>query len=491
MAELPKSLQPFLGKGPKGFVVFTALSALQRLLGVIVLPLVAEALPVAEYGQIAIVMTATVLFSTVLSFGMESWVFRAHFLHGEALSEDYLAVVGLSLRASAPLVGLTVGAVVWTAVRAGVVGDERFGAALAIALVGAGFVAPVGPFSQARLRAQQRFSPFAVLVLSFVLVSAAAKLLLVGALGLGLIGWVLADLAGSVVAYLMSWLIVPLPTRPRRDAVRPALTVAFRFGLPLLPHVLLFQVLLQGDRFVLAGAVSDADIGRYAVAQQAMWVFAVVLMEFTRAIMPSYARHATGIRTESLRHLVSQQLTVAPALATLALVIAPLAVSVLLPDTYTPERAVYPWLAIAVVLVGLYSIPVNLLVLVEGRSRQVWIGTTVAVAVNLTLVWALAPRIGTLAAAVGSALGYLTLTVAMVLIELRNEALLRRCFPSRGLGAPVGAAMSLALATIALSFSPDVRVALATVSVVTAAVAVVYARRQASLSAGVTRHTRP
>jgi O-antigen/teichoic acid export membrane protein len=258
------------------------------------------------------------------------------------------------------------------------------------------------------------------------------------------------------------------------------LTEALRFGAPLLPHILLFQALNQADRFVLAGTVSDAEIGRYAIAQQAMWIFAVVLMEFTRAIMPSYARHSIGVRANALRHLVGQQLTMAPAVATAAVIAAPVAVGVLLPNSYAADLYLYPWLAIAVACVGLYSIPTNLLVLVAGRSQQVWVGTSLAVGVNLTLVWALAPALGVLAAAMASALGYMTLTAVMSIVELRREALLRRCFPKRrGLLAPAGAALCLALAMLSLTLATPLRLAVGIAAVAMAGAFVIDARRQA------------
>lgn len=479
MSGIRSAARPFLGRGPTGFFVFTLLNAAQRLIGLLVLPLVADDLPVAEYGQIAVITTIAALSGILLSLGLESWVFRAHFAYETDVGKSYLAVVGALLRIMGPIVGLVGAAGLWLASVTASPGSS-FLVALALAILATGLQASVGPYAQASLRARQRFGRFASIALAFTSVAGVAKLILVGQLGLGLEGWFIADLLAALVAYLAALALVPLPAPLLRMHVRAGLRQSLVFGLPLIPHVALFSLLGQGDRLVLAGLVSDAELGRYAIAYQAMFVFGILALEFTRAAGPSYARHSTSVNEDALQRLIMQHQSVSLGLATIGLVVTPIAVALLLPASYAAPVSVYPWLALGVVFMGLYTIPTGLLILVQGRPRRVWQATGAGVAVNFAGVAVLAPPFGITGAASATAFGYFVMAAALVAIEAREQGLLSRVLPrGRLLLPPTVALVAFLLAAVASSSASDpARYAVGSIATCLASVAVMDARRR-------------
>jgi O-antigen/teichoic acid export membrane protein len=95
---------------------------------------------------------------------------------------------------------------------------------------------------------------------------------------------------------------------------------------------------------------------------------------------------------------------------------APPLFGLLLPPTYHEAAAFIPWLALAAALLGLYFIPMNLITILAGRTRWVWVATATAALVNVILNLATIPRFGGVAASVKSALSYAVL-LALLLVQ--------------------------------------------------------------------------
>jgi O-antigen/teichoic acid export membrane protein len=86
-----------------------------------------------------------------------------------------------------------------------------------------------------------------------------------------------------------------------------------------------------------------------------------------------------------------------------------------MPPDFAEAGAYVPWLVVGTVLFALYFVPMNIIAILAGRTRYVWIATVVAAAVNIGLNLLTVPRYGATATAINSAVGYAVLLVGVLL----------------------------------------------------------------------------
>jgi O-antigen/teichoic acid export membrane protein len=94
--------------------------------------------------------------------------------------------------------------------------------------------------------------------------------------------------------------------------------------------------------------------------------------------------------------------------------LAPPVVSFLSPD-YARGASIVPWLVLGYVLWGFYQVPMNVITLVSGKTRYVWMLGSAAAAVNIGALYVFVPEHGIIAAGTASALGYLVLLVMTII----------------------------------------------------------------------------
>ena len=66
-------------RAARGSSTYAAAAFLQRGIGFLMLPIYTRALTLAEYGQLAVVLTVATAAGTLLPFGLETAIFRAWF----------------------------------------------------------------------------------------------------------------------------------------------------------------------------------------------------------------------------------------------------------------------------------------------------------------------------------------------------------------------------------------------------------------------------
>jgi O-antigen/teichoic acid export membrane protein len=99
--------------------------------------------------------------------------------------------------------------------------------------------------------------------------------------------------------------------------------------------------------------------------------------------------------------------------------VGPPAVHLLLPASYGGAVDFIPWLAIGACLFGLHLMPMNALSITSGRTGQAWAVTGVAAIANVTMNVLLLPRLGPLAAAINTVVGYAMLLIGMEILARR------------------------------------------------------------------------
>lgn len=442
----------------RGGAVYVVMSALQRAMPFLLLPVFAAVLSPEEYGRIAVLVAVTGALSAVLGFGLETAVLRTYVqLDADPDSrQTFVTSVGI-FATLAPLVGAVVAAITLLST-VGLNGEP--GAVVVVAFAGAALQTSSTVLVMAVLRAQERLRAYSLVALMQTIGSPVAALLLVAVLDLGVPGWFVAH-AGVALATLGVGLVLLEDQWVRRFSIGH-LRDALRYGLPLLPHGLSHWTLNLSDRLILAAFVAASTVGVYNVAYQLAAPVGVLLIALRQGTMPLYAEAATRPRVRGdLGRIVTLQAHLTGILGMTVALLGSTVVPLLFPTAYGEAAAFVPLVALGFVFFGLYLIPVDAMSIMLGRTTWLWVPTALAAAVNVGLNLALVPALGAWAAALNTAIAYGILLVGVMVLRSRAAGP-RIPYDLRRIAIGVGAAGAAYVAGALLTPEPSGPMALPT-----------------------------
>lgn len=387
-------------------MAYAAVGLSQRALGFVLLPLYARALSPEEYGQVSLLLIISGAVGLILSFGLEFAVFRGFFQLSRDVEERerYLNSIGIFLLVVPNAVSAAAAVTILAFADLGSISPGF----LAIELVATSIYLSGTVLPFALLRAEERLRDYVRVNATYAVTQTAVKSVLVLALGLGVKGWVLADLAASVAVLPVG---LAVAGRHWRLRVRIAdLRRALALGVPLLPHMLSHWALSGSDRLVLGALVSVRQLGVYSFGYQMCSVLGMILAEIGRASMPAYGRFlADQTNNQALTATATAQVLATALLGAGMVLVGPPVLVLLVPASYAGAADVIPLVALGFVFQGFYFIPMNQLSVVAGDTRWVWVATVVAAGVNVGLNVLTVPHWGITAAAFNTAVGYAVL----------------------------------------------------------------------------------
>ena len=249
------------------------------------------------------------------------------------------------------------------------------------------------------LRAQERLRDYLLLTGVIAVTTAALTVGVVVGLGAGVTGWFLATSVANVLTLIVAVRLIPL--RRSRGFNREILVPALLLGFPLVPHLLSHWALGVSNRIILAGVVSTAEVGVYALAANIALPVAIVLLGWRR----DSCRCSLGLHTEEavlagLSTVIVVQFLLVMTITTTAALLGPVAVHYLAPPDYYAAAALVPWIVLAYGLFGLYFLPMNAVTLTAGRTAKVWMVTASAAGVNVLCLFLFVDAVGLIGAGV-------------------------------------------------------------------------------------------
>jgi O-antigen/teichoic acid export membrane protein len=414
---------------------------LQRGIGFLLLPLYTRVLPPEEYGQLAVVLTISAGVSTLLSFGLETAMFRTYILlqDDQDRRRSFVNSVGL-LAIIGPAMLATIAVVAFGDLIARWLGVPWLAIALGIGTAAITISTTVLPF--AILRAQERLRAYLLLTGIQVIVNTTLTFVLVVVFDRGVIGWLLGSLAAITATFIAGLLL--LGHRWTLTVERSHLVTTLAYGLPLLPHAAAHWGLSLSDRIVLGAFVPPGDVGIYQLAYQFAIPVSTLGIAMTRGTAPLYAHAALSAteRAELARVIVHHVLTIA-LLGMAMAILGPLLILLLMPAEYAGAADFVPWLALGTVLLGMYFVPMNMISILAGDTRHVWMATVAAAGVNVGLNLLTVPRFGAAATAVNFAIGYAVLLVGVLYFMYRLPERAALDWRRIGLGLGIVAAVAI------------------------------------------------
>lgn len=415
-----------------GTALYASALLLDRLLGLLLLPLLTRALSSADYGAWTQTAVAAGILMPVVLLATPTAVVRS-----------FSGAVGASMRlrffgrlggvALALFLACAAAILTWREPFAGVVYGEAGRGALVPALLALLAADATVDFATAWLRATARMGWIAAVLALRSGLRFGVVLWLVGDGGVALADW-LGDYAavqcGLALAVLAgTWFLLrqgdraaaingarpapgsgavggPSVSAPAAPAPAPALRELLAFCLPLVALALFTAFSASFDRFLLVQLLGLDAVAVYAAAVSLSSIPALFYTVLGFTLFPVLARHWSEGRRDEAARLTTQALQVFAFLClpvALALALAgPALLPLLSTAEYRAEPAVFALLGLAVAAFGLYQIVLYALLL-DGRSHQVLALAMAAAALNALLNLLLAPRWGLVGAAAAAA----------------------------------------------------------------------------------------
>jgi len=381
----------------------------------LLLPLYTRHLAPADYGAIGLAEMIKQVLVMLFSFGTVGAVLRFYYqLSEEQERRRFFGTLWLFLIITPGLLALgldLLGRPFFAALFSQIPFEEFIRPAIWIAYLNTSFgLIPPNLF---RTR-EQAGRYIAYNLATFALTNCLIVWLVVGQ-GRGAVGYMQAQLIAAALMAVVSLVILlrEVSLRPAWRFIGPLLF----YSLPLLPHFVGHWALSLSDRAILERFVSLEQLGIYTLAFQFALVFQLTVQSASNAIMPMFSRAAKDDRERMLLPRVATYYTFA--VTALGLVVALGAGSVIVwltPPAYHAAAALIPWLALSVLCLGLYYVPMHALTFTAGHTASIPVMTLLAAGINVALNLLMVPRYGAVAAAVNSAISYAVLLLLVYLI---------------------------------------------------------------------------
>lgn len=369
-------------------MVYLAFWALQIVLAAALTPATTRLMPRSAFGQAAAAIAVMQLLNCLFSFGLFTAVQRAYAQEdGENRARRLVALaIGLSLISGSiayatgpwwcPLFGL-----------------GSFPAAIRYAVLWAMMSAITGP-ALGLVRSRDQLRGFIAASFTQSVFAQALALGLVVAVQATAASYLLGQLLGEVLTAAIGLALVR-PKLPRRAHV-PMLADALRFSAGLVPAAVAMFLFDASDRIVIHGDLGPGAVGRYAVARN-IGGFAIVLLQLVSFTwMPRlFAMKDTAARRNVLATSRDGLYVLAITFAIAIAAASPLLLRLWAPPDYRPTS-----LLLITALVAASALPfadsmiyIQVLIL-EGRTRAVAVGSVGVALVNLALNLLLVPVLG-------------------------------------------------------------------------------------------------
>lgn len=254
-------------------------------------------------------------------------------------------------------------------------------------------------------QAERRPNSYAILSIAVFLLTSACCITGVVTLRRGALGM----LEGKLIAAMLGLLIALWTMRNLLTAkfewrfVRESLS----FSLPLLPHLMMASGLIVADRFILEHYRSLSEVGIYSIAYTMGMVMYLVTQTLTQAWLPMFFELAGGQEQnrEVLGRICSGLVLFLIVIACLGILLSPAFVNLMLDHRYRAAAPIVPLVIMGYLFHAIFSL-LNMGIMQAKRTKFVFLISLLAFTANMTLNFAMIPRLGMTGAAWATTIAY-------------------------------------------------------------------------------------
>jgi O-antigen/teichoic acid export membrane protein len=409
---------------------YQASSLVAGFLALFTLPLYTRHLTKAELGYAETLLTAIILVSILLRFGVGEAFVRFYFDDTDIERRDRLAQTTTAFA----LVTTTAAAIIALAL-AGPLSQALLGVRdatlMAFGVLGLWAFTNL-EIAYALLRVEELRRTYLIASVSNVLLTVALTVTLVVGFDTGARGYVLGNYAASTIVLVGLWIFalrhrLGLIPRGARERLRPLLG----FGAPTVPADAAVFALNVIDRAYLLRAESPAAAGLYSVAVKLATVVIVAVRGFQLAWPPLAYSIADETEASRLYALVTTAYVVTTGLVVAGItLLGRWVVRLLAADDFFAAHEALPWVALGWALYGLFLVFVS----IAGRAKvtmRTFPAAAAGLVVNVIALVALVGPLGIAGAGIALCAAYL---VMLVVVHLLTRRLFAVPFQWRRLG---------------------------------------------------------
>jgi O-antigen/teichoic acid export membrane protein len=413
----PPPMQGYLKRLATSGAAYQASSLVAGFFAIFTLPLYTHHLTKAQLGYAETLLTAIILVSIVLRFGVGEAFIRYYFDDDDALRRDRLA-----RRTTAFVLVTTTAAGLIALVFAGALSQAllrtRDATLMAYGILGLWAFTNL-EIAYALLRVDERRRTYLIASVSNVVLTVVLTVTLVVIFDGGARGYVLGNYAASTVVLVGLW-VFALRHRIALDLRAPrALGPLLRFGAPTVPADAAVFALNVVDRAWLLRADSPAAAGLYAVAVKLATVVIVAVRGFQAAWPPLAYSVEDEDEARHLYALVTTAYVVVTGLVVAALtLLGRWVVRVLTAESFYAAHKALPWVALGWALYGLFLVFVT----IAGRAKvttRTFPAAMIGLAVNVIGLAFLVGPLGPSGAGISLCVAYLAMLIAVHLLTRR------------------------------------------------------------------------
>lgn len=419
----PASLKKYFIALTKDSVIYGLGNAILKILAIIAAPILTRIFAPADYGVISLIASIISFLSLFLIFGMDTSIFMSYNQEKTAKKEVISSGFWFLVYWDALLVGLCV-------LFAGPISNlifktNGYGFYLALAFTTA-FFTLLTNYTKTIFRIQFQAKTFALISIIGGILITGLSILFVAWFKLGLYGYFLGGLIGTILKFLVALYLVKNQLSWKWSGVR-AREMAL-YGSMLVPAALSYYVFNLSDRFFVNHYRSLDELGLYSMAANLTGLLPFFAIALSKAWLPMVFKLFFDEPKVFHRFVPRIFIYYLIFFMVLALAVSLFGLEILMlltvPKFFGATAAITP-LALAMVFSATVQIT-SIGIYVSKQTKLIALSSALAAGVNLLANFLLIPKYGMVGAGWATAISYLFLTAAYLwngqrLVKLKIE----------------------------------------------------------------------
>ena len=406
---------PRLPRFVKNSAIYSIITILQKGISFFLLPLYTAFLSPADYGVMNIVTTVTSLLSLLFLLGLSSAATRFYYQHKD--DEQYIRELWGTLLTFVVINSVVLGSIFLLLHKYlidPIIGNVPFYPYFILGIATT-IVSPLYLFFQSYLQTRQQGGRYGINLLSNFLIQTFLIIMFVAGFKMGVLGVLLAQLITAVLFFI--YVLIAFLPKVKMGINIAILRPAFKYSLPLVPHLLAGWSTGLLDRLLINGMKNESETGLYSVANQFSSITSSLTNAVNMAYVPWFMERYEEKRFHDITKAGNAAVLLYSCVAFLISMFCPEVLKIMVTEQFQRVWNIIPLLSFSCVLNGVYFLFVNTLFL--QKTKYVFVITITALLFNLGLNLLLIPQFSYVGSAMACFIAYFVKSiVAMILSRI-------------------------------------------------------------------------
>lgn len=393
--------------------IYTVASILQKGISFFLLPLYTSFLTPDDYGVLNVVTSVSSLLSILFLLGLQGAGTRFYYAHKE--EEEYSKRLWGALALFVLINSVVLGGLFLLChdfLIDPIVGNIPFYPFLLLGIANT-IVSPLYLFFQSYLQSRQIGLHYGINIIINFLINTGLIILFVAGFGWGVVGVLAAHLITSLIFFI--YVLIAFVPKLKLSLDKTILKPAFKYSLPLVPHLLASWSSGMIDRLFLNVMKSKKDTGLYSVANQLSSLVHTLTTAVNNAYAPWFFETYEEKNFSQIRKMGQFLVLLYSMVSLVVSLFSPEVLKIMVSSEFREVWTIIPFLSFASVFQGMYYLYGSLLTL--DKTKYFSMITVISLTVNVVLNILLIPKMGYVGSAVACYFTFLTKSIMALLIS--------------------------------------------------------------------------